>query len=244
MAQINQLLYIPIAFVPSLIWLFWYLRKDVHPEPKRMVLSIFIWGMLVAFPAILLENLAISFVRAAGLPSLLELATVYILGVALIEEAVKFAVVRFKVLNTTELDEPVDAMIYMIIAALGFAAIENVFLLTPLFAKGLLPTLELAFLRFTGATFIHVLASATIGYYLALSLYDPSKKFSRLIHGFLFAILLHGLYNILVIQMEDHFPFLFPVAFLIVFSAAGVSMFFRRLARMQSISIFVKEGKK
>jgi RsiW-degrading membrane proteinase PrsW (M82 family) len=51
----------------------------------------------------------------------------------------------------------------MIISALGFAAIENIFLLTPLFDKDFTATLHIAFSRFLGATLLHVLASATIG---------------------------------------------------------------------------------
>ena len=35
------ILYVIFGVLPSLAWLSYYLRKDVHPEPKRMVLAIF-----------------------------------------------------------------------------------------------------------------------------------------------------------------------------------------------------------
>ena len=37
-----------LGFIPSLVWLLYYLRKDVNPEPNRLILKVFIGGMLVA----------------------------------------------------------------------------------------------------------------------------------------------------------------------------------------------------
>jgi RsiW-degrading membrane proteinase PrsW (M82 family) len=139
--------------------------------------------------------------------------------------------------KTIELDEPTDAMIYMIISALGFAAIENIFLLTPLFDKDFTATINIAFSRFLGATLLHVLASATIGYYLALALHKPSKTFQLLIHGFILAIILHGLYNIFIVQLEQNFAFIFPVALMIVSTIAAISIFFKKISKMGSISL-------
>jgi len=233
----NYILYIAIALIPSTIWLFWYLRRDKHPEPNRMVLKIFIWGILVAFPAILIENGIITLVGMSSWPQILKTAVIYFIGVALVEEMLKFLIVKFRVQKTTQLDEPTDAMIYMIIAALGFAAIENVLILTPLFEKGFVPTLGIAFSRFIGATFLHVLASSIIGYYLALSLFRPAEKIKLLIHGFTLAILLHGFYNILVIQLENNFYFVLPLGLLIISSAILISIFFKKLSKMKSITM-------
>jgi RsiW-degrading membrane proteinase PrsW (M82 family) len=41
-------------------------------------------------------------------------------------EIFKYLVVRFKVIKNPAFDEPTDIMLYMIIAALGFAAVENI----------------------------------------------------------------------------------------------------------------------
>ncbi|MFY9457462.1 MAG: PrsW family intramembrane metalloprotease [Candidatus Spechtbacterales bacterium] len=231
----QYLIYIPLALIPSLIWLLWYLHKDKHPEPKTMVISVFIWGMLIAFPAILIENTTIEALRAISLPRLPYIFILYFAGVAATEEILKYLVVYFRVIKrTNQLDEPTDAMIYMIIAALGFAAIENIFLLAPLFDKNFLDTLGIAFSRFVGATLLHALASAIIGYYLAISLFRSSKKFSALIPGFTLAILLHGFYNILIIYMEDQFYFIFVVALMLISAAVLISMFFTNLSKIKS----------
>lgn len=200
-----------------------------------MVISVFIWGMLIAFPAILIENTAIEALRAISLPRLPYIFILYFAGVAATEEILKYLVVYFRVIKrTNQLDEPTDAMIYMIIAALGFAAIENIFLLAPLFDKNFLDTLGIAFSRFVGATLLHALASAIIGYYLAISLFRSSKKFSALIPGFTLAILLHGFYNILIIYMEDQFYFIFVVALMLISAAVLISMFFTNLSKIKS----------
>ncbi len=233
----QYLIYIPLAIIPSLIWLLWYLHKDRHPEPKAMVISVFIWGMLIAFPAILIENTAIETLKIFSLPTLPYTIILYFIGVAATEEILKFLVVYFRVIKrTNELDEPTDAMIYMIIAALGFAAIENIFLLAPLFDKNFVETLGIAFSRFVGATLLHAVASAIIGYYLAISLFRSSKKFSALIPGFTLAILLHGFYNVFIIYMEDQFYFIFVVALMLISAVVLISMFFKNLSKIKSIT--------
>ena len=199
-----------------------------------MIIRIFIWGMLIAFPAILVENLAIEGLRSISLPSLTTTFILYFIGVAATEEILKFLVVYFRVIKrTNQLDEPVDAMIYMIVAALGFAAIENIFLLTPLFNSDFTSTLGIAFSRFVGATLLHALASAIIGYYLALSMFRARKKTLPLIQGFALAILLHGFYNIFVIYMEEYFYFVFAVGLLMISAVVMISIFFKNLSKLK-----------
>ncbi len=203
-----------------------------------MVLKIFIWGILIAFPAVIIENAAIDIFENLVFPQVLRTAILYIVIVAVTEEALKFLVVYSRVLNrTTELDEPIDAMVYMIITALGFAAIENVLIVTPMFQENFPAGLNILLTRFVGATFLHALASAVIGYYLALSLFHPKKRFPLLIHGFTIAILLHGFYNIFVVYMQDNFFFVFPTAVLIFSTAIVISSFIKKLLKMKSISL-------
>ena len=85
----------------------------------------------------------------------------------LFEGAAYLAALRFRVF-----DEPLDGVIYLVTAALGFSALENVFfLITPAQGGDLLRTIVTGDLRFIGASLLHTLASATIGVSLALSFY-------------------------------------------------------------------------
>jgi len=50
------LLYVFIALIPGLFWLWFYRRKDkTNPEPRKLILKIFVWGMLITIPAIGIE---------------------------------------------------------------------------------------------------------------------------------------------------------------------------------------------
>ena len=51
----NYPLFLFFGLTPSVVWLLWYLRKDSHPEPKRFLVKIFLWGMLFTVPAIAIE---------------------------------------------------------------------------------------------------------------------------------------------------------------------------------------------
>ena len=55
-----------------------------------------------------------------------ELSILSLTGLALIEEIIKFVASHFAARRSPAFSEPVDAMIYMIVAALGFATLENI----------------------------------------------------------------------------------------------------------------------
>src|SRR4030043_794785 len=52
---LTYFLYVLLGFLPSLIWLLFYLRKDSHPEPKNQIIQIFVWGMMIGPLAAILE---------------------------------------------------------------------------------------------------------------------------------------------------------------------------------------------
>ena len=49
------ILYIIFGTLPSLIWLFYYLAKDLHPEPKKMILKVFLYGVIITIPAFFIQ---------------------------------------------------------------------------------------------------------------------------------------------------------------------------------------------
>jgi RsiW-degrading membrane proteinase PrsW (M82 family) len=229
MANLNYLIYIFFGVIPSIIWLLFYLRKDAHPEPKTMVIKIFLFGALIAplvgfiecFPILKTKTEWDCFLPsffANHLPESIALLFNMILVVALIEEIFKYLVVRFKVIKNPAFDEPTDIMLYMIIAALGFAAVENILYLfsaenisllksLPFFSVEkislLIGVLFLTFCRFLLPVFLHTLCSGTIGYFLAKSFFNPKQKNKLLFSGFSLAILLHGLFNFLIIELAE-----------------------------------------
>jgi len=247
--------YLIFGLMPSLIWLLFYLRKDAHPESNKMILKIFFWGMISAAIAAAIEIAISKLLLANGtskefaalfpLPSFLFY---HFLLVSFIEEMSKFIVVKAKVLKSPEFDEPLDLMLYMIIAALGFAALENLLYLLPLLFPDREMTLSqagvISFFRFAGATFLHALSSGTIGYFLAKSIYKKRSKILALISGIALATLLHGLFNISIIGLEtglsnsDNVLFAISIGFLaalLVSMSVGVSNGFKRLKGLAGV---------
>ncbi len=242
---LNYPFYILFGVLPSLLWLQFYLKKDVQPEPKRMILKVFFYGVLSTIPAIFLETYFFEGLRKINFSSFAILVLNIFLGVALIEEFLKFLVVKLRILKDPEFDEPVDAMIYMIVAALGFAAGENILilfsvgnqsstavgLLLPLSSTLLGEIFEISVLRFLGATFLHALSSAIIGFFIGLSFFKKEKRRKLIFIGLTIATLLHGFYNFSIIKIEGVLKLLIPFALLIT-AAIFISFAFKYLKKI------------
>lgn len=228
-------LYIFLGILPSLIWLCYFLRKDVHPEPKGKILAVFLGGVLAGFLAIFFEIGFEKFISFFDFNLLLKNFLIIFLGVALVEEISKYLVVKVQVLNSPEFDEPVDAMLYLIISALGFAGIENILLFFKpgLFSSPFDPFL-FSFLRFLGATFLHALSSAILGYFLALSLRFSKNHLQFLTAGILIATFLHGFYNFTIIEIEG-FLKLYLLGILLLLAFIFVILGFKKLKRSRSV---------
>jgi protease PrsW len=230
-----------LAIAPGLIWLFYFFKRDVHPEPKRTVLKIFFYGMLAALPAALAER-GFQYIIPKDIlftniwQNYLFIFLTVVIGVALAEELAKYLVVRIEVMRSPEFDEPVDVMLYMIIAALGFATLENIFIfLSPeIFLYTFEETLALASFRFVSATFLHALASGTIGFFLALSFCEIRWKKILALSGFAVAVLLHGLYNFSIMKLEGRLQYGIPIIILV---SLAIFIFFgiKRLKKIKSI---------
>ena len=199
-----------LSFVPSMLWLVLFWLQDKHPEPKRLVFHTFFWGMLVAVPVIVLEGVA--YVFALPLLKTLGIAWVYgFVGVAFVEEAAKYVVLRIKALPMREFNEPQDAVLYMVAAALGFAAVENFSFALEAYKEGLSASFMALGVRTITSTLLHVVASGIIGVFIAISYFPALRAAGRtlpswetppipLFQGLALATLLHGFYNYFIIE--------------------------------------------
>ncbi len=238
------ILYIIFGILPSLTWLSYYLRKDLHPEPKRMILKIFLWGTVITIPVFFVQIGLSYFLQKANLNSALTSLIYWFLVIAFTEEFFKFLVVKMKVLNSPNMDEPTDIVIYMVVVALGFAALENIlYLFSP--SDGL-PleviinrTLLISFIRFIGATFLHTLCSAVIGYALAISCCDEKNRTTEIILGIIMATLLHGVYNFSIMTLDGYLKIIIPVI-VIISLAFLVFSGFKKLGKIKSVTILNK----
>lgn len=181
--------------LPALVWLTFWLREDKkHPEPRGLIIASFLAGMLAVLIAYPLEQFVFTATGLGGLSLLLAWA--------IIEEVLKYGAILFVALRTVHFDEPIDALIYMITVALGFAALENtLFIIAPLSEGEYIAGVLTGSMRFIGATVLHVVASASLGLFLALAFYKSRiRKILATIAGITLAVILHALFNFFILE--------------------------------------------
>lgn len=235
----RYILYIVLGLLPSLIWLSYFLRKDVHPESNRKIIDVFLWGAFSAVPTALAELFVLYVLNRifhlSGVSDGLAELVRALIGIALMEELFKYFVVKYRVLKDPEFDEPIDVMIYMVIAALGFAALENIlYLFTETNGLSVYEPFQIIILRFAFATFLHALASGTLGFFIALSFCDPKKRRLLFSIGLAIAVLSHGFYNFGIIRTVGENKLLIPV---LILGALTIVAFygFKRMKILSSI---------
>lgn len=182
------------GLLPALLWLIFWLREDnLHPEPRSLVAGTFLSGMVVVVIAVFLEKYAADIITNEKYR--------YIAWAA-IEEIVKFLAVALIALKSRYMDEPVDAMIYCITVALGFAALENaLFILSPLDTGDITRSIVTGNMRFIGATLVHTVCSAAVGFMIGLSFYKNAfLKAISLLFGVILAVALHASFNLSIIN--------------------------------------------
>ena len=205
--------------VPALVWLWFWLREDkTHPEPRRYILLAFIFGIISAVLVLPTEELLAKFLPVAGI--------VPIIVFAFAEEIFKYSAAYFSSLRKKYMDEPVDAIIYMIVIALGFAALENtLFLIHSIKTTGgdITQAILVGNMRFVGAALLHTISSAVIGLFIALSFYKKNiLKKSYLLTGITLSVVLHACFNFFIIKVKGAemffiFIMIWVVAILLIF---------------------------
>jgi RsiW-degrading membrane proteinase PrsW (M82 family) len=205
------------GILPSLLWLWFWLKEDAkHPEPKRLVVAAFLAGAIAVPIAFFAEKISLS---------LFGSGFIVVIIWAAIEELLKYGgayMVAFRGICLDKsrcVDEPIDPLIYMITAALGFAALENtLFLISPILSGDAASGVLTGNLRFIGATLLHVVASGAIGLSKSLSFYKNNlTKRMYFFVGITTAIGLHMLFNFSIIISEgENIFFIFGVLWLFV----------------------------
>ncbi len=192
------------GLLPALVWLwFWMHESHDHKEPKSILWMTFLAGMvgvLFVFPLQAIIG------YATGIPfDSTDKTNIFIW--AGIEEIIKYycAYAVALRLKPNVFDEPIDAFVYLMTAALGFSALENMlFLIGPLLQGETLVTLMTGNLRFMGANLLHVASSGVLSLFIAYAYYKPIYL-QRIwtFAGLVTATLLHALFNLLIILLTE-----------------------------------------
>ena len=179
------------GLVPSLIWLYFWLRRDRnHPEPFFLLTISFLLGALAVIVAAFLQR------EVKDMFSDAQLRVVVWAG---IEEALKFLIFYAVAYKSRANDEAIDPAMYLITIALGFAALENVlYILKPGINFTVTAGLLTGGLRFFGSTLLHTIASCFIGIVVGLS--PKMTKGVFMLIGLVGATFLHSTFNIFILK--------------------------------------------
>lgn len=201
--------------LPSLVWLWFWLREDQQsPEPTGLIALSFFAGMAVVYFVLPLQKLVV-----AGITPTMHIVNVLTIKLsfvppaqqtvqvtlwAFIEEFAKYATVFLIAFKSKYFDEPMDAVIYLITVALGFAAMENaLYILKDMAHGGILDILGNGNMRFIGATIVHIVSSSLVGIAIAFAFYAPRYiKFLTTIIGIIIASLLHAYFNLSIMESD------------------------------------------
>ena len=186
------------AIVPAVIILFYVYKKDIFPEPPRIVFITLLLGAGISFPLLIFipffegyletlnfgietNNFYMSFIRAAFL-----------------EETLKFLIVIYYCLYLNEFNEPMDALVYSVAASIGFAVYENWEYVLSGYEISLDYAKDIAFIRAFTAVPLHALAGVFMGFFLIEAVFGKDNKKLFLFLSLFFPICLHGLYNLIL----------------------------------------------
>lgn len=215
MVASNTILFALLGGVlPAIFWLWFWLQEDrLHPEPRSRVILVFLSGMITVLIVLPFEKLVYNSLGR-------DVTTLTIFLWALIEELFKYLAAYVSVLKAKELDEPIDAIIYLITVALGFSALENSLFISNLIDVGKISD---SFIngnsRFLGATLLHTASSACIGVMMGLSYYRSKRtKLLFLLTGITLSVLLHSTFNLLIMKLEKELFFVFSGVWVLIIS--------------------------
>ena len=113
------------AILPSVILLYYFYKRDLHPEPRHVIAVTFFLGICTAIPVLVVGYPGKWLADRLNDPYLAGLVMAFA-GAAIPEELFKFLVVTRYAARHRAFDEPMDGIIYMTAAGIGFATAENI----------------------------------------------------------------------------------------------------------------------
>lgn len=192
----NYLYLILLAVAPGVALVIFILLNDRYDrEPAKLLIKVFVLGMLVTLPTIVVEMIGQYFNIFSGL---LGKAVEAFIVVGLSEEFFKRRVVLRYAYYHPAFNEKLDGIVYCSLAALGFATLENIFYVISYYAN----QPELWITRALVSVPVHMLLGIIMGYYLSLAKYcrDPKKCSGYKAKSLLIPALLHGAFDFVLMS--------------------------------------------
>ncbi|WP_166239304.1 glutamic-type intramembrane protease PrsW [Paenibacillus turpanensis] len=224
-----------VAVAPGLALLTYFYLKDRYvTEPIRAVASVFLLGMLVVFPIMIIQR---GFILAFGEN---EWLFSFVISAG-IEEFFKWFIVYFFVFPSASFDEPYDGIVYAVASSIGFATVENLLhvLLNPY-------DLSSVIIRALLPVSAHALFGVVMGYFIGKAKFSETRKKLLLLASLAVPIFWHGWFDWILLTMTTSWyvwmailmAVLWGVAIWKMNRALAVSPF-RSLHREEEVNIFM-----
>ena len=227
---------LPPIILGIIIW-----KSDRFQEPGMFLLASFLLGVSIILPLDLLimiteDHLAPllgldmeayrewydgGYKEEGAITPVAERVFLSFFRAAFLEEGIKFALLIFFCVRLSDLNEPMDAIVYGAAIGLGYAAIENVgYLMSSNYESAW--SIDMVKVRYYPLV-MHMGFGVLMGFLLSQNLFEERSDFKRrlmLIMSLAFPVTFHGIYN--YYGTADIFPLL-TLIFVI-----GIIYYFRR----------------
>ena len=224
------LLGLALALVPAVLWLFFFRRLDrLEPEPKQMLLTVFLLGALVT-AALLRPILQGIFNIDDWLQSSWWLQLLGgILVVGFVEQTLVYLTVRLGIYSHREFDERVDGIIYGIAAGLGLATVLNFLYVM----EGSGVDLDIGSIRIVVNALAYASFGGLVGYFIGQARFEKTPP-TYLPIGIMIAATFNGLFFFLLDRTQGNDLYYNPWIDLIlaaIVAGATLALLFRLVER-------------
>ncbi len=185
-----------LAVLPGLLISYAVFRADKYEREGTLNLLIcFGLGAMATFPAVAFEKWACPDTDTANWDLWKTIGIAYG-AVAFNEEFFKMLALLLGAFIWRFFNEPMDGIVYGVLVAMGFATAENILYINRFGAEPLL-------LRTFTAVPAHLVFGIVTGYYTGLAKFSPPKTTNLLAFGFILAVIIHGTYDLLILQRSS-----------------------------------------
>lgn len=184
-----------LAILPIFVFALYVYVHDKEKEPTSLLISAFVFGILIAIPCIYVEGAlsnALSFLQKTYISSFIYV----IICIALVEEGYKFLASYIVFYPNKNVNYTFDMIVYTTFLGLGFSFFENLVYLKSI-------PLSSIILRAFTAVPVHLACGIVMGYYLSLMKSKSKGHNKNLTKGIVYPILIHGFYNYYLIYIAS-----------------------------------------
>jgi RsiW-degrading membrane proteinase PrsW (M82 family) len=185
------------AIAPGIsLLVYFYLKDRYETEPIHLVIRMFIFGIILVFPSLALQQ---AFINELGQNTF----TSAFLWSGGLEEFLKWFVLYHIIYRHTSFDEPYDGIVYAVAVSLGYGTLENVFYafingssFSNLMIRALLPV--------SG----HALFGVMMGYYLGKAKFNPEHSYKYMWASLLMPIFWHGSFDYVLLFAKSYWAWI------------------------------------